>query len=672
MVTIISFANQALFLTNLFVFTYKILLKLLNRWSPPVENPDFFSRELFAPEPFEIPLYLILSIIFVIIILSKSLDFLTLRTSPKRGIFFLALLLSFYLNIGSYPMKNNVQFIENLVDPTTSVFILAVYLTTITIIIAAAYWLRRRWIFLLSLILIVIALFTFEPGFPSSAHDTSFFLGPIFEIAHGKTMFSETSSQYGFLSVLLLALLTRLHLFNPFYLPLLTWILYIFQYFLVFYIISKASRSLVFALIGLFSILTISYFSLFHLPNTFPQIGPMRWLPLIISLFLVQSNKNITNFKLIFLLSLLSLWNVEAGIALFLSYSFTLFLLATVKIVSRKNMIKSIIFLAVDMLTIFIILNVIHLVSGKQMINFVAAFTRLREFAIAGIAMIPMPWRTHFWLVLLIYFASIIYFFRQKKIELGGEIGRVPVSAQRFFQPVAGREHLREGKSRQNLTQLLLFSANLSLFASVYYVGRSHAHNLFHISLFFLLNTFIFIGLTKNEFIKIKHNKYSYFIFYILFFIFFIVYPAFNRKQALASMIKTKFDRLKNTSIFKPELEQQVKRYYFYESRLIKDSLPEEEILILSEDDTYLFYLIDKKNLLFDNPQSGIASASKTDLNLALKKAFKTCPQKIVVNCSLLGLCPNTQTFNHQAVNIQKVLLESLEKSCKVKYKPIK
>ena len=384
------------------------------------------------------------------------------------------------------------------------------------------------------------------------------------------------------------------------------------------------------------------------------------------------SNKNITNFKLIFLLSLLSLWNVEAGIALFLSYSFTLFLLATVKIVSRKNMIKSIIFLAVDMLTIFIILNVIHLVSGKQMINFVAAFTRLREFAIAGIAMIPMPWRTHFWLVLLIYFASIIYFFRQKKIELGGEIGRVPVSAQRFFQPVAGREHLREGKSRQNLTQLLLFSANLSLFASVYYVGRSHAHNLFHISLFFLLNTFIFIGLTKNEFIKIKHNKYSYFIFYILFFIFFIVYPAFNRKQALASMIKTKFDRLKNTSIFKPELEQQVKRYYFYESRLIKDSLPEEEILILSEDDTYLFYLIDKKNLLFDNPQSGIASASKTDLNLALKKAFKTCPQKIVVNCSLLGLCPNTQTFNHQAVNIQKVLLESLEKSCKVKYKPIK
>src|SRR3989344_8340122 len=358
--TLLWLANETLLLTNLFVITYKVSLRLLSGLFPPVVNPIFYSRELFAPEPFEIPLYLILSIIFVIIILSKSLDFLTLRTSPKRGIFFLALLLSFYLNIGSYPMKNNVQFIENLVDPTTSVFILAVYLTTITIIIAAAYWLRRRWIFLLSLILIVIALFTFEPGFPSSAHDTSFFLGPIFEIAHGKTIFSETSSQYGFLSILVLALLTRLHLFNPFYLPFLTWILYILQYFLAFYIIYKASRSLVFALIGLFSILTISYFSLFHLPNTFPQIGPMRWLPLIISLFLVQSNKNITNFKLILLFSLLSLWNTEAGIALFLSYAFTLFMLTMVGAISKRKVVVSIVFLAAFNLAIFIILNIIH------------------------------------------------------------------------------------------------------------------------------------------------------------------------------------------------------------------------------------------------------------------------------------------------------------------------
>ena len=217
---------------------------------------------------------------------------------------------------------------------------------------------------------------------------------------------------------------------------------------------------------------------------------------------------------------------------------------------------------------------------------------------------------------------------------------------------------------------LLLFSANLSLFASVYYVGRSHPHNLFHISTFFILNVFLLINqFLKNEFAK-KISKKITFTFYFLLFTSFILFPAFNRKQALASLIKTKFDRLKNTSIFKPELEKQIKQYYFSESLLIRNNLPETEILILSVDDTFLFYLIDKKNLISDNPQSGIAS--QTDLNLVLKKAYKICPQKIAADCSLFGVCPKYQTFNHEAVNIQKILLESLEKGCKVKYKPIK
>src|SRR3989344_2987739 len=358
--TLLWLANETLLLTNLFVITYKVSLRLLSGLFPPVVNPIFYSKELFAPEPFEIPLYLILSIIFVIIILSKSINFLTLRTSPKRGIFFLALLLSFYLNIGSYPMKNNIQFIENLVDPNTSVFILTAYIGAVSIIIVLAHRLRHRLILLFSLILIAIALFTFEPGFPSSNHDTSYFLGPIYEISQGKTIFTTTSSQYGFLSILILAFMTKLNIFNPFYLPFLTWLLYILEYFLCFYIIYRSSKSITLALLGLFSILTISYFSLFHLPNTFPQIGPMRWLPLIISLFLIQKFKNITDPKLILLFSLLSLWNTEAGIALFLSYAFTLFMLTMVGAISKRKVVVSIVFLAAFNLAIFIILNIIH------------------------------------------------------------------------------------------------------------------------------------------------------------------------------------------------------------------------------------------------------------------------------------------------------------------------
>src|SRR3990167_5444206 len=128
----IRLANQALLLTNLFVFTYKILLKLLNSWFPPVVNLNFLWKELFAPEPFEIPLYLLLSFIFVFIIFLifrwRIIKNQLLTSNFLGWIVFLFLFLIFLLNIGGYPLKNDVQFIENLANPTTSVLILSAYL----------------------------------------------------------------------------------------------------------------------------------------------------------------------------------------------------------------------------------------------------------------------------------------------------------------------------------------------------------------------------------------------------------------------------------------------------------------------------------------------------------------------------------------------------------------
>ncbi|OGK12090.1 hypothetical protein A3B40_05285 [Candidatus Roizmanbacteria bacterium RIFCSPLOWO2_01_FULL_37_16] len=671
MAKLLGLANETLFLTNLFIYTYKILLKILNRLFPPVINTDFFPRELFSPEPFEIPLYLILATVWVIIILSKSLNLFTLRTGPKRWIYFLVLLLAFFLNIGSYPMKNSAEFIKSPVDPMSSLIILIIYLIIILAIIAIVYHLKKLKIILFLLILAVLALFTVEPGFPSNPHDASFFLGPIFEISQGKTIFTTTSSQYGFLSVLILGALTNLRLFNPFYLPLLTWFLYIIEYFLCFYIIYKASRSIVFSLIGLFSILTINYFSLYHLANTLPQIGPLRWLPLILSLFLIQRFKTITNGKLILILSLLSLWNVEAGVALLLSYASTLLLLTITGYIKKKKLILSFILLFTDILISLTLLNFIHLVSGRQTIDFIAAFTRLREFAVAGVAMIPLPWRTHFWFVLLVYFATIIYVFRNTKQmvddrgwKIDNEVRKSRIDKFNLLSSIF--------KSPPSIfyhpSSILLFSANLSLFASVYYIGRSHPHNLFHISIFFLLNTFLFF----NEFLKNNPKKTLLTTIYLLLITFFIVYPAYNRKQALSTMILRNFVELKKADIFKPRLEKTVKQYYLTESFLIKKNLTDEEILILSVDETYLFYLVGKKNLLLDNPQSGMATASKADLKLALKRALEICPQKLAASCNLFGQCSEYPTLNYEAeaINIQKILLETLEKSCKVKYKP--
>jgi len=46
---------------------------------------------------------------------------------------------------------------------------------------------------------------------------------------------------------------------------------------------------------------------------------------------------------------------------------------------------------------------------------------------------------------------------------IGVVSGRAPARAQRFFQPAAGREHLREGNSRQNLSQTIYSSGPASL-----------------------------------------------------------------------------------------------------------------------------------------------------------------------------------------------------------------
>lgn len=666
------FINQTLFLINLFVFTYKFLIKVLNRWFPPYQDPNFFAKELFSPEPYEIPLYLGLTFIWVVSIYFGPKIFKVLaggsirrvpqarrifpafrwfehlregksrRNLPIQIVIFIFLLGIFFINIGVYPLQDNTQYIQSPVDSISSNFIFTAYLSLITLIILAAHIFKKSKIIIIPLILVTITLFTFEPRFPLSSHDVTYFLGPIYEISHGKTIFTTTSSLYGFLSILSLGFLYQLKIFNPFYLPFLTWLLYIMQYFLSFLIIYKSSKSIIVGLLGLFSILTLNYFSLFHFPISFPQIGPFRWLPLIISLFLLQRYQKLTNLKFIFSLSLLSLWNIETGIALFLTYSFTLFLLVVSGKIDLKKLIRSVGLLVFNIFLFFITLNIIHFLLGKPLIDYIAASNRLRDFAVSGIAMIPMPWRTHFWFVLLVYFATIIYFFRSWVLEI-----------------------------RNSENSILLFSANLSLFAGIYYIGRSHPHNLFHISIFFLLNVFLLLSKIFEYILHQNKSKKTLFSFYLIIFTLFIVYPGFSRKQALATMIKTKFDNLKKEQIFRPELEKQVKNFYLFEAEMIRESLIKDEILILSVDDTYLFYLVDKKNLLLDNPQSGLASASKKELKHTMEKILKTCPQKIAVNCTLFG-CPEYSTFNHEAVDVQKIILDSLEKSCKVKYELLK
>ena len=48
-----------------------------------------------------------------------------------------------------------------------------------------------------SIVLLIIAFITLDPHFDIYGHDYSYFFGPVWEIVNGKTIYTQTSSQYG-------------------------------------------------------------------------------------------------------------------------------------------------------------------------------------------------------------------------------------------------------------------------------------------------------------------------------------------------------------------------------------------------------------------------------------------------------------------------------------------
>lgn len=647
--SILGFLIETLFFTNLWIFFYNNLLKFLNvRFPTTITEP--FIRRGAAPEPFEIPLYFVIAFITVIIIYFVHICLPKKEVlSKKKPLFLIIKLLVliflvwlFFINLGVYPLKGDIYPYPLRTNSAVYNLYFFAYIAVVLFIIIQSIILNKivnfnkKVVFFLfsSFIIVIIALFIFEPGFPISAHDYSYFYGPIQQISQGKTIYTDSPSQYGFLSVLVISFLNKIGLIKFSYLPAFIWFLYVAQYFLCFYIIFKLSRSLFLAFIGLFSIITFNYFSIYHLPISFPQIGPMRWLPAILAIFLLLTQKQINKKNFIFFLAILVFWAIDSGISLILTYFFSLFIFFIKGSLSFIKILKSALFFIFSLAVIFFLLNLLHLLFGYQPINFFSIFSVIQAYAQAGFGMLPMGPQTYFWWIILIYLASIVYFFKKKKVD--------------------------------DFDSVLIFTANLSFFFSTYFIGRSHPHNLFHISLFPLLNLFLLIGvnLKDNQSSKIKSTILAA-LFILLIFI-----PAYNRKEVLSELIIEKAKRMSHQPIFQPEMDRLLKQKYSPEILMIKKYLAERKILVLSNDDTYLLYLTQKGNLFDDNPQVLILSQKELDLyvNRLLKKG---CPDKLVIDCYFLKKCPEYEKFNLGGFSPGPLILEQLETKCHSKYQPL-
>jgi len=648
LLTFVGFINEALILSCVFVFLYSTILDFLNKHFH-ASQPVGFIREGAAPEPFEILLYLALvgSGVFITYLIHAYTSYDKKHTSgyiiglKYISLVFFSLLFKTYL--GTFPMSHDIYPYSKALHTPLSLLIFFAYCGLCLFFIVEISFLSRlikkhfvRSIVISSLVIFIIAVFTFEPQFPAVGHDYSYFLGPVWEIIHGKTIYTDVSSQYGFLSVLFLSLLYKLQLIDVFYLPAFVWILYIVQYFICFYLIRKLTGNIVISLIGLFSIMSVNYFSLFHSPASILQIGPLRWLPLLIPIYiLVRGNTSLISNIFIAIISLSSFWILDSGIALLMSFCFTIFILFLKKDINLKNAVGVYIKLALGLISVYMMINFIHGILGYKLINILTVFSKLQQYAKAGFGMILMyPIYSHFWLTIFVFFLTIVYFFRKKDLV--------------------------------HKDRVILFTACISIFASVYFVGRSHPHNIFHISLFVLLAMFFLTGLLGISSYK---NAYARLLVYTMLFIGFIVYPIFNRHEVMAIIIKEKIENLQARTIFTPMWISKLDEKYSEEVDMIKSQVLDDKIVILSADDTYLHYLTGKQNLLYDNSQFTILT--QDDIDNSMRDVYKICPQKIVGDCTLFGKCLKSNTFTETFFNIQPILLDSIQQKCQTKYVPL-
>lgn len=628
---------EVLFFANIWASVYLLLLGILNSKFPikPIQDPDIYLREYFFPEPFEIPLYILTSLvlIFFISIFYLHRDFFIKKIEnilppiffPMKHIAFFLLLILFLNRLGKYPVMEFILFPkEYFYLYIVSVIVIIFILAKISKILIRK---RLRWLLFLTTIL-VIAFFTFEPGFPIAREDYSLFIGPIYEISHGKTIYTDIPSLYGFLSIVFFGFLSKI--VGVMYLPVVVWLLYILEYFLSFYLFYKFSKSFTFSLLGLFSIITINHFSLLHLANVIPQLI-FRWPQLILATFLFYFFKNVLSKRLIFSVALLSYLAIDAGIALIIAYLFTLLLFFFKKTIELKQILVGFLQLIINLIIIFIAINIFHMIAGYKPIDFLTVFDKVSASGVSGLYMRPIEQISFFWIIILIYVISLIFFLKKK--------------------------------SYSQEEQVLMFIANISLFVGTYYIGKSVEHAILYISIFPITNIFLLISfLIKNT------QKKQLKIFLMSIFTIFILIPAYLRSGYLPNIVEWTLQRWEVKELFKPEIDEYLKKEYSEEESLIKKNLSQKEIIILSPDDTYFFYFLKKNNLLYANPTHVLYDKAEVDKAVS---SIKICPNKIVISCHMYkenNDCKENLVYTHWTYTILGELLNRLEKVCNAKY----
>ena len=129
------------------------------------------------------------------------------------------------------------------------------------------------------LTLTFIVLLTFNASYLFDQHHYNFYLGPINDLLHGKSLLVDINCQYGVLPIYLLAALFKADLFPFTYrgFSCILSLLLIAQYFLAYILLRGILKSTAIPILTLVLILAVNFFSQMNHAVLYPSTGPLRF-----------------------------------------------------------------------------------------------------------------------------------------------------------------------------------------------------------------------------------------------------------------------------------------------------------------------------------------------------------------------------------------------------------
>lgn len=306
----------------------------------------------------------------------------------------------------------------------------------------------------------------------SFAFDRDFYMGPINDVIHGKTLLVDSMSQYGILSIYSLALLFKIPGIHLTYgnFELLVTISFIAGYILIYLLLRRWLRNLLIPIFGIFFIVLQHYFVNLYNPILSPQCFFLRfgwWIPvmflLLIRTRLATGGRNhlrwiLRSVELLFV-AIAFFWILDAGIFVLGAYIVAIFVEefyvrsgGNLKIRDLLFRMAQIIAMLIAMLIVlFVAISILTFVRSHQWPYWYKYIQYSLTFGAGGLSLVRMP-VTGLWVVFVaVYLLSAIYI--MVKLFFGG------------------------GKTERDLP-IISFITAYGILQFGYYVGESRAATL--------------------------------------------------------------------------------------------------------------------------------------------------------------------------------------------------